>query len=357
MLQLTLCFCPHTHTGVSQSVAFIMLGVALYVGADLIANGLISFQGLNQALFGILLTALSLGQTAMISSSVAQGSVAVDSIMRIMNRASKIDPFDESGIKPSSVLGDVAFDNVTFEYPTRPGVIVLRNFKLKIERGTTVAFVGSSGAGKSTVVGMLERFYDPLTGKVTIDGRDVREYNVQFLRSLQGLVSQQPVLMHGTILENVRAGIDGATENDVIAACKLANAHDFISALPDGYRTQVIGNSSLSGGQKQRVVIAKVLVRNPKILILDEATSALDEESQRVVQQALDGLLSKNLRTTLIVAHRLSTIRNADTIVMLHPEEGIIEQGTFNELVQRNGAFASLLKAQSNAEVRAVSVV
>jgi len=224
---------------------------------------------------------------------------------------------------------------------------ILHGFNLQIKRGQTVAFVGTSGSGKSTLVLLLERFYDPLSGTVKIDGINVRDLNVEWLRNQIGIVSQEPALFKGTIMDNIRAGRPEATDDEVIENAKMANAHDFILRFPDGYQTDIQNQIGVSGGQKQRIAIARALMRNPKILLLDEATSALDEESQKIVQQALDRLLEQSSRTTIVVAHRLSTIRNANIIVVL--QSGVVvEQGSYEELASKpNGAFASLLQAQA----------
>ena len=282
---------------------------------------------------------------------IGKGQAAVNSIFRLLDRKSKIDPFSEQGQKPSVLMGDLTFENIEFAYPSRPNVTVLSKFNLHVNRGKTVAFVGSSGSGKSTLVLLLERFYDPLNGSVKIDGIDVRDLNTQWLRSQIGIVSQEPALFKGSVMDNIRSGRIEATDEEVIEAAKMANAHEFILRFADGYNTNLQVASGVSGGQKQRIAIARALIRNPKLLLLDEATSALDEESQKLVQQSLDRLLEQSTRTTVIVAHRLSTIRNADIIVVL--QNGVVvEQGSYDELsVKPNGAFQSLLQAQAKHEI------
>jgi ATP-binding cassette subfamily B (MDR/TAP) protein 1 len=218
---------------------------------------------------------------------------------------------------------------------------------LKIEPGQTVALVGESGGGKSTVISLLERFYDPLQGQVLLDGRDIRDLNVQWLRDQIGLVSQEPVLFAASIMENIRYGKPGATDEEVMNAARMANAHSFITTFTEGYNTEVSERGiQLSGGQKQRVAIARAVIKDPMILLLDEATSALDSESERVVQAALDALLQSKRRTTVVVAHRLSTIRDADVIAVFY--NGIIvEQGTYDELSNiPSGYFSNLLSVQ-----------
>ena len=314
------------------------------------ASGEISFQDLNQALFGILMAAQGLGSNAAMAPDIGKGSAAVQSIFEILDAKSAIDPLDETtGTKPSTVMGDVEFDGVVFAYPTRPQVNALDGVTQTYARGKTVAFVGASGSGKSTSIQLLMRFYDPNEGTVKLDGVPVNQLNVAWLRDQMGIVSQEPVLFDDTIMENIRYGRPDATDEECIAAAEQASARDFIEAFPDKFNTQVgARGANLSGGQRQRVAIARALVRGErmKILLLDEATSALDEQSQKSVQETLDKLLEKSTRTTFIVAHRLSTVRNADVIVVL--ERGkVVETGTFKELsAKADGAFAKLLRAQ-----------
>lgn len=223
--------------------------------------------------------------------------------------------------------------------------------------GQMVALVGASGSGKSTIIQLLLRFYDPLAGQILLDGRDIRTLNVRWLRARLGYVGQEPVLFAGSVGDNIAYGLDEKysalnelTDDEiqarVIAAAKLANAHDFISAFPQGYDTDVgSGGVAMSGGQKQRIAIARALVKKPAVLLLDEATSALDAASERLVQQSIDQLQQSKAQTTIVIAHRLSTIRNADKICVI--EEGrIIETGTHDELLQVNGVYAALWAKQ-----------
>jgi len=258
-----------------------------------------------------------------------------------------IDSSSDKGNMPSSIDGEIEFKDVSFAYPTRPDTMVFNGLSLKIESGKTVALVGPSGSGKSTTVALLERFYDPTSGSITLDGADIRNINVQWLRDHIGLVAQEPVLFARTIKENIAYGMKGATDEDIIRVAKSANAHDFISQFPNKYETQVGDKGAqLSGGQKQRIAIARVLLKNPKILLLDEATSALDSESEYVVQEALDNLLDGGNRTTIVIAHRLSTIRNADLIAVVK-EGKIAETGTHDELLTREGSeYKKLVEAQ-----------
>ncbi|KAJ6147205.1 ABC transporter [Penicillium chrysogenum] len=265
----------------------------------------------------------------------------------------RIDPFDESGERPTDVTGYLDFGGISFAYPTRPDVKVLNDFSLHIPAGKTTALVGASGSGKSTIVGLIERWYDPLSGTIKLDGQTIETFNLKWLRQQVRLVQQEPVLFAGTVAENIANGLVGTPwENESAAeklariqdAAKIAFAHDFITELPNGYDT-VIGERGglLSGGQKQRVAIARSIVSQPRILLLDEATSALDPHAEEVVQRALNNV-SKG-RTTITIAHKLATIRDADNIVVM--ENGcILEQGTHKSLLDSNGAYARLVQAQ-----------
>ena len=280
-----------------------------------------------------------------LTPDLSKGAAAVNSIFAVLDRVSKIDwTKDGEGERPSAVLGDIEFNNVSFSYPSRLEVPVLKNFSLRVQRGQSLALVGQSGSGKSTIVQLLERFYDPDAGVITLDGRDVRALNVAWVRAQMGLVSQEPVLMDASIADNVRMGLPGATTEQIVEACKAANAHDFISRLPDAYETNCGPKGGrMSGGQKQRIAIARAIIKQPPILLLDEATSALDEESQQIVQQALEAVSEG--RTTIIVAHRYSTIKNVDVVGVL--ERGVlVETGTFDELAAAGGAFTALLRTQ-----------
>eukprot|EP00980_Cylindrotheca_fusiformis_P014873 scaffold4061_cov108-Cylindrotheca_fusiformis.AAC.1 len=268
-----------------------------------------------------------------------------------------IDATSEEGKKPDDVQGQITFDNVRFHYPTRPGQQILNDFCIDIPAGKTIAFVGPSGGGKSTVVKMLERFYDPTAGTVSLDGTDLKDINVKHLRSMIGYVGQEPTLFATTIEKNIRYGNLSATREEVEEAARQANAHDFISSFTDGYDTQVGDKGAqLSGGQKQRIAIARVLVSRPKILLLDEATSALDSESELVVQEALDNVLAAEKKTTtVIIAHRLSTIRNADIIAVVMGGK-IVETGTHDELmVASTGYYRGLVEKQKKSVDRAPS--
>ncbi|KAF2360286.1 ABC transporter-like [Trinorchestia longiramus] len=309
-----------------------------------ISGGQYDAASLMVVFFNILMGTISLGNSALALEVITLARVSAVDIFEILKRKSKLDPMSTEGLKPQIVNGDLEFHDVKFEYPSRRDVPVLRGLSLKVRPGETVALVGSSGCGKSTCIQLLQRFYDPKEGSITLDTVDLRELNLGWLRDQIGVVGQEPVLFDTTIEENIRYGRDGLSFDDIVAAAKQANAHDFIMKLPEQYQTQV-GNcgTQMSGGQKQRLAIARVLVRQPKILLLDEATSALDNRSEAVVQAALDQV--RQGRTTIIVAHRLTTIRSADVIVALRAGKAE-EIGTHEELMAKQGLYYSLVTTQ-----------
>ena len=240
------------------------------------------------------------------------------------------------------VKGNVSFNNVSFAYNTDEPI--LDNVSFSATPGQVVALVGPSGAGKSTVASLLPRFYDVTGGSIVIDGLDIREVTMESLREQVGIVPQETMLFNGSVYDNILYGRLDATEEEVMAASKAANAHNFITELPNGYDTQLGDRGvNISGGQRQRIAIARAILKNPQILILDEATSALDTESERVVQEALDRLMVG--RTSFVIAHRLSTIKNADKILVM--EKGkIVEEGNHDELMAKDGLYAHLYQIQ-----------
>lgn len=293
--------------------------------------------------FGILVGSDNIARMGPFVGVFAAARGAGATIFKVIDRQPKIDGMSMEGkIVNQGVKGNVAFENVSFAYPTRSDVQVLNRFCLKINSGETVALVGSSGCGKSTCVQLIQRFYDPLSGSVLVDGCDIRKFNISWLRSNIAVVGQEPVLFATTIEENIRYGKPDATREEIEEAARASSAHDFVEEMPSGYQTLVGDRGALlSGGQKQRIAIARALIQNPKILLLDEATSALDTHSEKLVQDALDKV-SKG-RTTIIVSHRLSTIRQADRIVVM--DKGIIiEEGTHGELMMAKGRYYNMNK-------------
>lgn len=276
------------------------------------------------------------------SFACARGSAT--NIFAVIDRESKIDSQSTDGkIINFGVKGNIEFRNVSFTYPSRKDVPILRGLNLSVKSGETVALVGGSGNGKSTCIHLLQRYYDPDNGAVLIDGTDIRQLNISLLRSNIALVGQEPVLFSTTIGENIRYGKPDATEDEIVSEAKYSGAHDFIARLPEGYKTAVGEKGcQLSGGQKQRIAIARALIQNPKILLLDEATSALDYQSEKFVQNRLDDL-SKG-RTTIVVSHRLSAVRNADRI--LYIEKGqVLEDGSHSELLALKGRYYSMVSS------------
>ncbi|XP_046851815.1 ATP-dependent translocase ABCB1-like [Xenia sp. Carnegie-2017] len=301
----------------------------------------------STVLMSIIMGSLMIGQLAALSPDFNKGRIGAAHLFKLFARVPKIDSASDKGIKPNGVEGNIQFRKVKFRYPARRNVKVLRGLNFSVKSGETLALVGSSGCGKSTSVSLIERFYNPESGLVTLDDNDINALNIKWLRNQIGIVSQEPILFDLTIRENIAYG-DNTREvsiEEIQTAAKNANIHDFITSLTNGYETKVGDKGTLiSGGQKQRIAIARALVRNPKILLLDEATSALDTESEKIVQDALDK--AREGRTTLVIAHRLSTIQNADCIVVLRKGR-VIEQGTHQQLINKKGAYYVLQKAQA----------
>ncbi|KAH0838901.1 LOW QUALITY PROTEIN: hypothetical protein HID58_090580 [Brassica napus] len=287
---------------------------------------------------------------------VVTSQAAAYKMFETIKRKPVIDCFDQNGKVLEDIQGKIELRDVCFSYPARPREEVFRGFSLMISSGTTTALVGESGSGKSTVISLIERFYDPNSGQVLIDGVDLKEFQLKWIRGKIGLVSQEPVLFSSSIMENIGYGKVGATVQEIEAAAKLANAAKFIDKLPRGLETMVGEHGTqLSGGQKQRIAIARAILKDPRILLLDEATSALDAESERVVQEALDRVMAN--RTTVIVAHRLSTVRNADVIAVLHRGQ-IVEEGSHLELLKdHEGVYSQLIRLQEiNTESKRLEI-
>ncbi|RHY58788.1 hypothetical protein DYB34_005953 [Aphanomyces astaci] len=335
--------------GFSTASMFAVYALVFWYGAKLVESKSIDFGELMRTLMAIMMASQGVGQTAGFMGDTDAAKKSASKIFSIVDRKSAVDSSSTDGVVPTNVTGRIEFKDVSFNYPSRPDVKVLKHYDLTIEAGQTVAFCGPSGGGKSTCVALLERFYNPIAGTIEIDGQDISTLNLKWLRSQMGLVGQEPVLFVGTIAENIASGLSDYADlpdlqERVEAAAKMANAHNFITQFPDGYNTQVgLKGEQLSGGQKQRIAIARAIMKNPSILLLDEATSALDSESERVVQEALDNLLAEKGRTTIVIAHRLSTIRNADKICVVSGGR-VAEQGTHDELMKLNGIYTHLVQ-------------
>ncbi|CAA7032090.1 unnamed protein product [Microthlaspi erraticum] len=332
----------------SQSLTTCTWALDFWYGGRLIAGGYITAKALFETFMILVSTGRVIADAGSMTTDLAKGSDAVGSVFAVLDRYTSIDPEDPDGYEAERITGRVGFLNVDFSYPTRPDVMIFRDFSIEIEAGKSTAIVGPSGSGKSTIIGLIERFYDPVKGVVKIDGRDLRSYNLRSLRQHIALVSQEPTLFAGTIRENIVYGraSDKIDESEIIEAARAANAHDFITSLSDGYDT-CCGDRGvqLSGGQKQRIAIARAVLKNPSVLLLDEATSALDSQSERVVQDALERVMVG--RTSVVIAHRLSTIQNCDAIAVLDKGK-LVEHGTHSSLLAKGhtGVYFSLVSLQ-----------
>ncbi|KAL0869595.1 hypothetical protein ABMA27_005857 [Loxostege sticticalis] len=322
-----------------------MVLATMFLGGHLMASGQMSAGDVMAFLVNAQTVQRSVAQLSLLFGSVVKGVSAGGRVFEYINKEPKMDTSGTKTIKYHEFHGDIEFKDVTFAYPTRPEAVVLNHFNLKIPAGKTIAIVGTSGNGKSTIAALLERFYDVNEGKVTIDGIDVREFDYKWLRGRAlGIISQEPVLFATSVRENIRYGKPEASDAEVLQAAMTANAHEFITGFPDGYDTLVGERGmALSGGQKQRIAIARAILKNPPIIILDEATSALDSASEKVVQTALE--TAAKGRTVLVIAHRLSTVINADLIVVLNKGK-IVEMGTHDQLKKQKGFYWNLIKQQ-----------
>jgi ATP-binding cassette subfamily B protein len=327
-------------------VIFALFGavvLVLWYGTRLIRAGQLTAGDLTSFMLYTLFVAGAMGSFAGLFAQLQRTLGATHRVRELLDEAPE--PLHPVTGPPRRLRGEVAFEHVGFSYPSRAEVEVLRDIWLRAEPGQRVALVGPSGAGKTTAVALLLRFYDPARGRVLVDGKDARAYDLAFLRSQMAVVPQDVLLFGGSIFENIAYGRPGASEEEVIEAARRANAHEFIASFPEGYQTRVGERGvQLSGGQRQRVAIARALLRDPAILVLDEATSSLDAASESLVLQALDRLMEG--RTSLVIAHRLSTVRTADRIFVL-TEGTTVESGTHDELLARpDGVYRTLCRLQ-----------
>ena len=326
----------------SEFLGILMIAVLLWFGGSLVlvdktleGTQFIAFMGLA---YNILTPAKAISKA---SYDMRRGNAAAERILEILDYDNPIKE-RENPVVIKDFTTAITLNNVTFAYAEQP---VLTNFSLEVPKGKTVALVGQSGSGKSTIANLITRFYDVNQGAILIDGVDVKDMQTASLRKLIGVVSQDSILFNDTIKNNLLIGKPDATDEELITAAKIANAYEFINDLPEGFDTNIgDAGSKLSGGQKQRLSIARAVLKNPPIMVLDEATSALDTESERLVQNALENMMKH--RTSIVIAHRLSTIQNADLIVVMQKGR-IVEQGTHSELIQKNGMYKRLVEMQT----------
>uniref|UniRef100_UPI003B3AE9AD ATP-binding cassette domain-containing protein n=1 Tax=Rhodopseudomonas sp. TaxID=1078 RepID=UPI003B3AE9AD len=334
-------------TAIIIFIVFASVVAILWVGSHDVANGTMTPGRLGQFILYAAFAASSLGQLSEVWGEVSAASGAAERLFEILRVKPEIAAPAKPRELPLPVRGDVAFDNVSFAYPTRPDYLALNGLTLSIKAGEKVAIVGPSGAGKSTLFHLLLRFYDPVAGKISLDGVPITEADPQAVRERMALVPQDSVVFAASARDNIRFGRDEASDADVERAAQQAHATEFIHRLPDGFDTK-LGERGvmLSGGQRQRIAIARAILRDAPLLLLDEATSSLDAESETLVQTALQGLMRD--RTTLVIAHRLATVLSCDRILVM--EHGrIVEQGTHAQLVARGGLYARLAKLQFEA--------
>lgn len=328
----------------SEFLGTILIMIVLWFGGSLILGDKATFDAPTFLFYMVMLYSIinPLKEFSKASYSIPKGLASMERVDEILNTVSTIQEA-ENPVEKKDFTDSIELSNVTFSYES--GRKILDNVSLKVKKGSTIAIVGESGAGKTTLVDLIPRFYDVSEGAVKIDGIDIRNLSMESLRSLMGNVNQEPILFNDTIFNNIAFGVENATMEDVIAAAKIANAHDFIMEKEEGYNTNIGDRGTkLSGGQRQRLSIARAILKNPPVLILDEATASLDTESERLVQEALDRLMKS--RTTIAIAHRLSTIKNSDEIIVMH-EGKIVERGKHDELLAIGGYYKKLTDMQS----------
>jgi ABC transporter fused permease/ATP-binding protein len=331
-----------TFMAVASFGGFAAAAAVLWYGGRLVVDDKLSVGGLMSFLMYSMFVAFALGALTDLWADYMRASGASERVFELLDRKPAIPA--SGGERLANTQGRVHLQGVHFTYPTRPDLPVLQGIELTIEPGEVVAIVGPSGAGKSTIASMLGRMYDPQGGRILLDGKDLKELDPEWLRQQIGVVAQEPLLFSSSIADNIRYGKAGASQAEVEAAARAANAHDFISRFPQGYDT-LVGERGvqLSGGQKQRVAIARAVLKDPRLLILDEATSALDAESEHLVKDALDRLMQG--RTTLIIAHRLSTVMDADRVLVLEGGK-IVQSGSHSALMGQEGLYRRLVERQ-----------
>ena len=333
--------------GIAQFALYASYALGLWYASWLVKHGISDFSKTIRVFMVLMVSANGAAETLTLAPDFIKGGRAMRSVFDLLDRKSEIDPEDSDSTQvPDRLRGEVELKHVDFSYPSRPDMPVFRDLTLRARAGKTLALVGPSGCGKSSVIALIERFYEPSSGRVTIDGKDIRKYNLKSLRQHITLVPQEPCLFATTIYENIAYGRESATEAEIIEAATLANAHKFVSSLPNGYKTFVGERGiQLSGGQKQRIALARAFLRKAEIMLLDEATSALDAESERCIQEALERACSG--KTTIVVAHRLSTIRNAHVIAVIDDGK-VAEQGSHSHLLKNypDGIYARMIQLQ-----------
>ncbi|XP_067934483.1 ATP-dependent translocase ABCB1-like [Watersipora subatra] len=341
--------------GVFWFILYCIIGLAFWYGGVLIRTECLEPGAILQVLMAVMVGSMSLGNAAPLLENFSNARAAAAALYETIDAEVEIDSNSDEGLKPESLEGNIEFRDIHFSYPSRQDVKILNGLNLSVTKGQTVALVGESGCGKSTTIQLLQRYYDTVKGQVLIDGKDLKDYNLSSLRNFMGIVGQEPVLFAASIGDNIRLGAkygEEVTQEQVETAAKESNCYDFISSLPKGFDTMVGERGvQLSGGQKQRIAIARALIRNPAILLLDEATSALDTQSEATVQNALDR--ASQGRTTIVIAHRLSTVRNASKICAFSKGE-VHEEGTHNELMAKEGIYYSLVMRQQQEQKKEV---
>ncbi|WP_371372169.1 lipid A export permease/ATP-binding protein MsbA [Sporomusa aerivorans] len=330
-----------TLTPIIEFLGAIGVTIIIWYGGREVINGDLTAGALIAFLIYVVNITNPIKRLSRVYANIQRALAAAQRVFDVLDTEPEIQDLPDAVDLPA-ITGRLTFEQVDFSY--KPGELALKELSLVAEPGQMLAIVGPSGAGKTTIANLIPRFYDPLQGRITIDGYDVKTVTLKSLREQIGIVPQETVLFNGTVYENILYGNLDATEQEIIVAAKAANAHEFIQAMPEGYATQIgERGSKLSGGQRQRIAIARAILKDPRVLILDEATSALDTESEKLVQEALDKLMVG--RTSFVIAHRLSTVQRADLIIVM--EKGrIVEQGTHHELIAARGLYSKLYQVQ-----------